>query len=121
MIVNNSLRELYISDNSIGDSGISVIGRVLNDCKINKLDFSGCGITFTGAKSLSAVLLYNQTIIELVLCRNPITVEGALLIVKSAVYNTVCQCVWIDDEYEKAEVRQMLTILEDRNIQEVRM
>ena len=50
---------------------------------------------------------------------NPITVEGALLIVKSAVDNTVCQCVGIDDEYKNDEIKKMMNILEDRRRREV--
>ena len=120
MMVNHSLQELRMSDNNIGDDGISAIARALGNCKINRLDVRQCGITLTGAKSLAEVLSSNHTIRELSLWNNPITVEGALLIVKSAVDNTVCQRVRIDDEYENDEIKKMMNILEDRREQHVR-
>ena len=120
MMVNHSLQELIMSINNIGDNGISAIAGALGNCKINILDVQGCGITLTGAKSLAAALSSNHTIRELWMWNNPITVEGALLIVKSAVDNTVCQYVEIDDEYENDEIKKMMNILEDRRRREVR-
>ena len=120
MMVNHSLQQLDMFHNNIGDNGISAIAGALGNCQINELDVRLCGITLTGAKSLAAALSSNHTIRKLVLWGNPITVEGALLIVKSAVDNTVCQCVEIDDEYKNDEIKKMMNILEDRRIQEVR-
>ena len=121
MMVNHSLQKLYMSYNNIGDDGISAIAGALGNCKINRLDVERCGITLTGAISLAAVLSSNHTIRELLLRNNPITVEGALLIVKSAVDNTVCQHVMIDDEYKNDEgVKKMMNILEDRRRREVK-
>ena len=119
MMVNHSLQELYMSDNNIGDDGISSIAGALGNCKINILDVRECGITLTGARSIAAALSFNHTIRELLLWNNSITVEGALLIVKSAVDNTMCQHVDIDDEYKKGEIEKMMNILEDRMRQEV--
>ena len=121
MMVNHSLQELYMRGNDIGDDGISAIARALGNCKINELDVNDCNITLIGATSLAAALSSNHTIRKLWLRNNAITVEGALLIVKSAVDNTVCQYVWIDDEYyENDEVSKMKKILRDRRRQEVR-
>ena len=120
MMVNHSLQELYMSSNNIGDDGISAIAGALGNCKIIKLDVRECGITLTGATSLAAALSSNHTIRGLKLRDNPITVEGALLIVKSAVDNTVCQDVGIDNEYENDEIKKMMNILEDRRRREVR-
>ena len=120
MMVNHSLQQLHMSSNNISDDGISAIAGALDTCKINILDVQQCGITLTGAKSLAEALSSNHTIRKLVLLGNPITVEGALLIVKSAVDNTVCQRVWIDDEYENDEIKKMINILEDRWRPEVR-
>ena len=114
MMVNHSLQELNMWGNNIGDDGISAIAGALGNCKINKLDIQQCGITLTGARSLAAALSSNHTIRVLVLEDNPITVEGALLIVKSAVDNTVCQYVGIDDEYENDEIKEMMNILDRR-------
>ena len=119
MMVNHSLQELIMGHNNIGDDGISAIGGALGNCKINTLDIGECGITFTGARSLAASLLSNHTIRLLVLGDNSITVEGALLIVKSAVDNTVCQRVDIDYEYKNDEIEKMMNILEDRMEPEV--
>ena len=121
MMVNHSLQELDMWNNNIGDDGISAIAGALGNCKINILSVSECGITLTGARSLAAALSSNHTIRVLWLRDNPITVEGALLIVKSAVDNTVCQCVEIDVKYENDErIKKMMNILEDRRRREVR-
>ena len=120
MMVNHSLQHLHMKNNSIYNDGISTIAGALGHGKINSLDVSGCGITLTGAKSLAAALSSNHTITELWLSNNPITVEGALLIVKSAVNNTVCQCVVIDDKYVNDEIMKMMDILWCRSIQHVR-
>ena len=114
MMVNHSLQELCMWNNNIGDDGISAIAGALGNCKINILGVQYCGITLTGARSLAAALSSNHTIRELRLGYNHITVEGALLIVKSAVDNTVCQCVRINHEYENDEIKKMMNILEDR-------
>ena len=114
MMVNHSLQELYMGHNNIGDDGISAIAGALGNCKINILDVQQCGITLTGARSVAVALSSNHTIIQLLLWHNTITVEGALLIVKSAVDNTVCRCVEIDDEYKNDEIKKMMNILEDR-------
>ena len=114
MMVNHSLQELYMWGNNIGDDGISAIAGALGNCKINTLSVEGCGITLTGARSVATALLSNHTIRELWLGGNPITVEGSLLIVKSAVDNTVCQHVGIDYQYKNDEIKKMMNILEDR-------
>ena len=121
MMVNHSLQELYMWDNSIGDDGISAIARGLGNCKINELDVDRCDITLTGARSLATALSSHPTIRELDLRHNPITLEGAQLIVEAAVHNTVCLHVYINNEYyENDKVKEMLTILEDRRRQKVR-
>ena len=120
MMVNHSLQELYMFDNSIGNDGISAIARELGNHKINELYVSRCGITLTGARSLATALSSHPTIRELWLWNNPITVEGAQLIVEAAVHNTVCLRVAIDHEYKNDKVKEMLTILEDRRRQKVR-
>jgi len=97
MMVNHSLQKLCLIDNNIGDDGISAIAGALGNCKINELNVNGCGITLTGARSLTAALSSNHTIRGLWLYSNPIAVEGAELIVKSAVHNTVCRHLYIDE------------------------
>ena len=120
MMVNHSLQELSVAYNDIGDSGISAIAEALGNCKINELYVQGCNITLHGATMLAAALSSNHTIRTLWLHKSAITVEGALLIVKSAVDIAVCQFVSIDHEYENDEVKKMMNILEDRRRQHVR-
>ena len=117
---NHSLQELDISNNNIGDDGISAIAGALGNCKISKLYVRKCGITLTGARSLATALYSSNTVRVLRLWDNPITVEGALLIVNSAVHNTVCHWVLIDDEYKNDEIQKMMNILEERRRQEVK-
>ena len=120
MMVNNSLQELVISHNNIGDDGISAIAGALGNCKISKLDVIKCGITVTGARSLATALYSSITVRVLWLWGNPITVEGALLILNSAVHNTVCQDVLINYEYKNDEIQKMMKTLRYRRRQEVR-
>ena len=120
MMMNDLLQELSISYNNIGDDGISAIVGALGNCKISGLRVDGCGITLTGARSLATALYFSNTVRKLWLEGNPITVEGALLIVNSAVHNTVCQYVVIDDEYMNDEIQKMMNILEQRRRQEVK-
>ena len=120
MMVNHSLQELHMFDNSIGDDGISAIARELGNCKIDLLDVNRCDITLTGARSLATALSSHPTIRKLNLQHNLITVEGAQLIVEAAVHNTVYLYVGIDDKYKNDKVKEMLTILEDRRIPKVR-
>ena len=113
--VNNILQELYMGGNSIGDDGISVIAGALGKSKIRILYVRGCGITDIGAKQLATGLLFNSSIAELNVENNPITVEGAYLILQSAVNNQVCTLVGIDDKHKTdSEVRKMINILETR-------
>ena len=120
MKVNHSLQQLYMWSNNIGDNGIFFIARKLGNCKINVLDVRECGITLTGARLLATALSSHPTIRELWLKYNPITVEGAQLIVEAAVHNTVCLHVIIDDEYKNDKVNEMLTILDYKERQKVR-
>lgn len=123
MVENRSIQELYVNDNSIGDEGVAAIAEVLSNYRINELHAEGCGITLTGARLLAAALSSNHTtmIRVLGLQDNPITIEGALLIVKSAVNILACQHVWIDHAYKRnEEVKKMMTILQNRRWQMVR-
>ena len=126
LMVNQTLLELYIGGilgggNNITDDGITAIAGSLRSSSITVLNVRRCGITFTGVRSLAAALSTNQSIKMLQLWDNPITVDGARLIMKSAVDNGVCEYVWIDDEYkDDDEVKEMKTILDVRRRQDVR-
>ena len=114
MMGNPSLQELNIVRNDIGDDGISAIAGALGNCKISNLDVTNCNITLTGAKLLATALYSSNTIRKIELWGNRLTVEGDLLIVKSAVHSTVCCCVKIDIKYVNDEIQKMINILNSR-------
>ena len=109
-----------MSENDIGNDGISAIVRGLGNCKINELFVDHCGITVTGARILAASLSSHPTIRVLRLQSNLITEEGAQQILEAAVNNTVTITVYIDDKYKNYKVMEILTILKKRREHEVR-
>jgi len=121
LMVNHSLQELAMGWNNIGDDGIAAIAIALNYSKLNVLDIRNCGITFTGATSLAETLSVNKTIKKLLIWHNVITMEGACLLMQSAVKNEVCYYVMVNDEYDSDDkLTWMKTILEKRNRKNVR-
>ena len=113
--VNDTLEVLEMGMNNICDDGITVIAGALGKSRIRILNVYQCGITVTGAKELATGLSVNQSIKQLYIVDNPITVEGTCLILQSAVNNRVCEEVTIDGEYkEDSEVQKMINILETR-------
>ena len=115
LMVNQTLLQLHMAFNDIGDDGITAIAESLNNSTITVLNVKGCGINFVGVKSLAATLSCNKKIKELFLQHNPIKVDGARLVMKSAVDSTMCESVVIGREYEDDdEVKRMMSILEDR-------
>ena len=101
--VNQTLLELYMMENDIGDDGIKAIAVSLNSSSITVLHVRNCGISFDGVSSLAKALSTNQKLKMLGLWENPITVHGARLIMKSTMNNTICQRILIDGEYEDDE------------------
>ena len=92
LMVNQTLLELYMWSNQIGDDGITAKAGSLSNSSITLLNVRECEISVVGAR----------------------------LIMKSAVDNGVCEVV-IDDEYkDDDQVKQMITILDDRRRQDVR-
>ena len=118
MAVSHSLQELYIGENNIGDNGISAIAEAVVNCKLKILNVKKCGITLAGARLLAAALSSNHTIKELDVYNNPVTTDGALLLVKSALNNPVCQRVLISDKCKNDEVNSLITTLENRDVSE---
>ena len=112
--VNDVLEVLWMGVNNICDDGITVIAGALGKSRIRKLFVYKCGITVTGAKELATGLSVNQSIKELGICHNAITVKGAHLILQSAVNNRVCEEVDIDYQHKDIEVQKMMNILETR-------
>ena len=118
LMVNKTLLELHMWNNQIGDDSITAIAGSLSDSSITLLNVEWCGISVVGVRSLAVAF---QSIKKLYLRGNPITVDGARLIMKSAVENGVCEYVEIDNEYKNdKEVKRMKTILDDRRTQNVR-
>ena len=117
LLMNNCvIQVLYMSNNYIGDDNITAIATALTNSRIRELWVIGCDIALTGARSLATLLSVNQSIRELWLTRNPITAEGACVILQSAVNNKACQAyIHIDDEYIRdSEVKTLMNIMEDR-------
>ena len=114
LMANKTLLELRMYDNEIGDDGITAIAGSLSNSNITLLHIWNCGFGLVGATSLAAALSSNQAIKELVLFSNPISLDGACLIMKSAVDNGVCELVDIRIVHNDDEIWRMMTILEDR-------
>jgi len=121
LLVNNSVRILDVSSNNIGDDGITAIAGTLSNSQISMLLVGYCGITLTGARSLAAGLLVNNSIRILDVWGNPFTVEGACLILQSAVDNGVSQQVRTNEGNYDDEVKKMMTILEQRQEEQWRI
>ena len=108
-------------DNTIGDDGITAIAGSLSNSNITLLNVGWCGIGLIGVTSLAAALSSNQNIRELWLYNNPISLDGARLIIKTAVDNGVCEYVSISSEYKyDKKIKKMMTTLDDRRRQRVR-
>ena len=109
LMVNQTLLELHIGFNQIGDDGITAIAESLSNSSITLLDVRGCSIGFAGVRSFTGSLSFNQNISQLCLLNNPITVDGACLIIKSAIKIGILENITIDSEYwDDDEVKRML-------------
>jgi len=115
LMTNSVLEELSLKYNSIGDDGIIAIAKNLNKSVLSELNIVGCQITLDGALSLAAVLVLNQRIHDLHMHYNPITVEGARVILQSAINRDPHMLLFIDDEYETdSKVSEMMKILKKK-------
>ena len=118
--INHTLQVLNIGNNPIGDEGIAAIATNLNYSMISKLYVWWCNITVTGAKALAECLVNNHNIKLLHVLGNPITVNGAIVILEAAVANKVCEEVMINGEHKSDDkVKEMMSILRERKRQEV--
>ena len=116
LILNQTLEVLEMGYNEIGDDGITAIAKSLSNSSITNLDVKGCSISYIGVKSLAAAF---QNICSLWLSENPISVDRARLIMKSAIDNGECKNIDVDDEYqEDNKVKEMMAILDDRRMQD---
>ena len=77
-----------------------------------------CGISDVGARVLAEALSFNQNIKMLYAEFNPITVEGAYIILQSAVNNASSPDVRINEQFKSSnEIMKLMTILEARKQQ----
>ena len=88
---NQTLLELCMWRNQIGDDGITAIAGSLSNSSITVLNVNMCGISVVGAR----------------------------VIMKSAVRNAVCKDVMLESGYNDDEVLRMMIILYDRRRQDV--
>ena len=116
LMVNQTLLELFMMENDIGDDGIRAIAISLNNSSITVLHVRNCGITFDGVSSLAKALSTNQKIKTLGLWDNSITVYGARVIMKSALNNSKCEHILIDSEYQNDDDVKKTIILNDRKM-----
>ncbi|XP_072131327.1 NACHT, LRR and PYD domains-containing protein 3-like isoform X1 [Mobula birostris] len=72
---NRSLRELNLSVNELGDSGVKLVSAALRnpECKIQKLGLWGVGLTDSGVEDLVSALITNPSLKELDLVFNSLT------------------------------------------------
>ncbi|XP_048051929.1 NACHT, LRR and PYD domains-containing protein 12-like isoform X2 [Megalobrama amblycephala] len=79
---NSHLRELNLSDNKIGDEGLTLLSDGLKDphCKLEKLTLYDCNITSEGCAALTSVLRSNSHLKELGLSQNKIGGRGLTLL-----------------------------------------
>ncbi|XP_051888319.1 NACHT, LRR and PYD domains-containing protein 3-like isoform X2 [Pristis pectinata] len=73
--INRSLKELDLSGNELGDSGVKLVSAALRDpeCKIHRLGLWDVGLTDSGVEDLVSALCSNRSLTELVLASNSLT------------------------------------------------
>ncbi|XP_072893263.1 NACHT, LRR and PYD domains-containing protein 3-like [Hemitrygon akajei] len=76
---NRSLTVLCLSDNTLGDSGVKLVSAALRkpECKIQKLELFGVGLTDSGAEDLVSTLSTDPSLTELSLESNLLTDRSA--------------------------------------------
>ena len=118
LVMKCNLWKLNITGNNVGDKGSTAIAKALINSSISSLFLCNCGITFNGADSLAKVLPTYHNMEELWLFDNVLTVDGAHLIMQSAITNTTCEAVWVDSIYENdSEVGKLMAAL-DRKVRQ---
>ncbi|XP_072892420.1 NACHT, LRR and PYD domains-containing protein 3-like [Hemitrygon akajei] len=72
---NPSLKELNLSSNELGDSGVKLVSAALRnpECKIQKLELRDVGLTDSGAEDLVSALSTKPSLTELELRSNSLT------------------------------------------------
>ncbi|XP_072133018.1 NACHT, LRR and PYD domains-containing protein 3-like isoform X1 [Mobula birostris] len=85
-------RELRLSGNELGDSGVKLVSAALRnlECKIQKLELDSVGLTDSGAKDLVSALSTKPSLTELDLSGNKLGDSGVKL-VSEALRNPKCK------------------------------
>ncbi|XP_069749998.1 NACHT, LRR and PYD domains-containing protein 12-like [Narcine bancroftii] len=106
---NQSLTDLNLSDNNLGDSGVKRISAALRnpDCKIQKLGMNNVGLTDSGTEDFALALGANRSLTEVYLEENKMGDLGMKL-VSAALRNQDCkiQILWVN----KARLSDCLTM-----------
>ncbi|XP_076832906.1 NACHT, LRR and PYD domains-containing protein 3-like isoform X2 [Brachyhypopomus gauderio] len=86
------LRELDLSQNNIGDSGVKEISNTLkkDSCKLETLKLNNCNLTADSCAALGPILNKNSTLKTLSLCHNELRDEGVTLLT-SGLKNPNCK------------------------------
>ncbi|XP_059817419.1 NACHT, LRR and PYD domains-containing protein 3-like [Hypanus sabinus] len=84
--------DVRLRENDVGDSGVKLVSAVLRnpECKINKLELRGVGLTYSGAEDLASALSTNPLLTELYLGGNKLGDSGVKL-VSAALRNPECK------------------------------
>ncbi|XP_078288260.1 NACHT, LRR and PYD domains-containing protein 3-like [Rhinoraja longicauda] len=79
---NPSLKELKLSANKLGDSGVKQVSAALRnpDCKIQRLGLDSVGLTYSGAEDLASALSTNSSLTELIIGDNALGDSGVKLV-----------------------------------------
>ncbi|XP_072133139.1 uncharacterized protein [Mobula birostris] len=97
---NQSLKELSLNDNKLGDSGVKLVSAALKnpESNIQKLWLWNVGLTVSGAKDLSPAISTNRSLMELNLNDNQLGESGVKL-VSAALRKAECkiQKLWLRD------------------------
>ena len=103
--VNKRLKSLRISNNPIGDDGLSAISDNLHNNQILiHLDVSYCKFQSKGVRSVGKMLNVNKTLKFLNISNNPIGDHGISLIASGLMTNTIASTALIELDIHNCEI-----------------
>ena len=111
---NTTLLELYLSKNSISDTGVHAIAQTLavNNCTLKVLDLYSNKITDEGVEYLSEMLKVNRTIMRLGLGDNQIGNQGVQVLAQTMIhFNSTLQ--WLSLSTNRLITDKSLPILKE--------